>query len=77
MIGIAMFPGDFLVSVIGTSGCECFGQLHSQCSVPDVPIESFPKECSSFLYVGAYIKPDLSIEDGAITNLGIEGNQIL
>lgn len=38
------------VSGLGPSACDVYGVLQSYCGVPDVPIESFPKECSSYLY---------------------------
>lgn len=63
----------FLVSAIGTFGCICFGQLISQCNIT-VPIESFPQECTSFLYNGAVIGADYTVSDPNSAFLDVEGN---
>lgn len=65
-----------LVSVIGTAGCNCYGELKLACKRPEeVPIKSYPKECTSVFYNCLLVNSDLSTLDPTLERLGIKGIQ--
>lgn len=60
------------ISVLGPSACEVFGRLQSFCGVPELPIEDFPKEWSSFIYDGLLLDEDKVVNDMFKSDFGIK-----